>query len=99
DRNARFLIGQSVDPGTRQAVLDQLLTRDDIERVTYLHLEFVGPERLFLVAAIDLAGDAVESTVAHDLRRIERAIEANPHIAQVVLTLSVPSDPALKVNV
>jgi cation diffusion facilitator family transporter len=99
DRNARFLIGQSVDPGTRQAVLDQLLTRDDIERVTYLHLEFVGPERQFLVAAIDLAGDAVESTVAHDLRRIERAIEANPHIAQVVLTLSVPSDPALKVNV
>jgi cation diffusion facilitator family transporter len=95
ERNARFLIGQAVDPDTRRAVLTQLLDRSDIERVTYLHLEYVGPERLFLVAAIDLVGNSVESTVAIDLRTIEQQISANPHIAQAVLTLSAPADPAL----
>ncbi len=34
-----------------------------IERVTYLHLEFTGPRRLYLVAAIDLTGHDAEEVV------------------------------------
>ena len=32
----------------------------EVERVTFLHLEFVGPGKVFLVAAVDLTGDATE---------------------------------------
>jgi hypothetical protein len=42
-------------------VLRHLLEHPDIDRITYLHLECVGPERLYLVAAVDMAGDAEHS--------------------------------------
>jgi cation diffusion facilitator family transporter len=95
DRNRRFLVGQAVDTQMRDAVLRTLLQRDDIERVTYLHIEFVGPSRLFLVAAVDLIGNAVESSVAQMLRTIEHELDTNPSIAEAVLTPSLPQDAAL----
>jgi cation diffusion facilitator family transporter len=95
DRNRRFLVGQSADAATRDAVLRRLLERDDIERVTYLHMEFVGPSQLYLVAAVDLTGNQVESEVALELREIERRLEAEPYIAEVRLTPSVADDVSL----
>jgi cation diffusion facilitator family transporter len=95
ERNRRFLVGQVTDDSLSASVLATLLERDDIDRVTYIHLEFVGPERLYLVAAIDLAGDENEAHVAIALRRIERAIETNEHIEKAVLTLSTPDDESL----
>jgi hypothetical protein len=56
--------------------------------VTYIHLEFVGPGRVYLAAAIDLSGNEDKARVAVGLRRIERDIETNEHIEQAVLTLS-----------
>ena len=57
DRNRRFLVGQPASDAITDSVLAVLLARDEIEKVTYLHLEFVGPEQFNLVAAVDLAGD------------------------------------------
>ena len=59
DRNRRFLVGEVVRPEVRQRVLRALLERPDVDRITYLHLEYVGPGRLYLVAVIDMAGDDV----------------------------------------
>jgi cation diffusion facilitator family transporter len=95
DRNRRFLIGQDAAPDIEQAVVDRLLEHADVARVTYVHLEYVGPERVYLVAAVDVAGNRAESQVADALRRIEQEIERDPHIAEVVLTLSTPSDASL----
>ena len=64
NRNRRFLIGEAVPTDYRNRVLIELLASPEIDRVTYLHLEFVGPERVFLVAAVDLVGDDLE----HDAR-------------------------------
>ena len=94
-RNRDFLVGQSVDPVTRQRVVATLLAQPGIERVTYLHLEFVGPGRVFLVAAVDLLGDAPESEVAWRLRAIEAQVEAHPMVMRAVLTLATPQEPAL----
>ena len=94
-RNRDFLVGQSVDPVTRQRVLDVLLAQQGIERVTYLHLEFVGPGRVFVVAAVDLLGDAPESQVALRLRAIEAKAEAHPMVMRAVLTLATPQEPTL----
>ena len=96
-RNRDFLVGQSVDPVTRQRVVATLLAQPGIERVTYLHLEFVGPGRVFLVAAVDLLGDAPESEVAWRLRAIEAQVEAHPMVMRAVLTLATPLEPALRI--
>ncbi|QXE29790.1 MULTISPECIES: cation diffusion facilitator family transporter [Microbacterium] len=94
-RNIAFLVGTSVSPALRSRVGAALLGMDDIERVTYLHIEYVGPNRLFLVAEVDLAGDAREHDVARRLREVERRIEAHDAVETVVLSLSVDDEPSL----
>ncbi|MCX7523043.1 cation diffusion facilitator family transporter [Microbacterium sp. STN6] len=95
DRNRRFLVGQTTTPEIRSAIMGKLLEHDEVARVTYLHLEYVGPERLYLVAAVDMVGNEDEEHVAHALRRVERQIELDEHVAEAVLTLAHPDDPSL----
>ncbi|ROS76471.1 cation diffusion facilitator family transporter [Cellulomonas sp. PhB143] len=97
DRNRRFLVGEGVGPTTRAIIVRLLLEAPDIERVTYLRLEYVGPRALYLVAAVDLAGDAAESDVARRLATLERSIVQEPAIVGAVLTLSAPEDEPLEV--
>jgi cation diffusion facilitator family transporter len=96
DRNRRFLIGEAVRPEVRQKVLQHLLARSDIDRITYLHLEFVGPDRLYLVASVDMAGDDVEHDLAVRLRQVERELEQEEAIEEAVLTLATPDEVSLK---
>ncbi|MFC6396538.1 cation diffusion facilitator family transporter [Luteococcus sanguinis] len=94
-RNSDFLAGQSVSPAFRARALAKLLEHPEISRVTYLFCEYVGADKVFLVAAVDLAGDAPESHVAEVLRRLEAEITDNDLVERAVLTLSAPSDAAL----
>jgi cation diffusion facilitator family transporter len=96
NRNRRFLVGQAVPTDYRDRVLGELLGSPEIDRVTYLHLEFVGPERVFLVAAVDLVGDDQEHDVAVRLRRIERSIETRDAVEEAVLTLSTADETSLE---
>jgi cation diffusion facilitator family transporter len=96
DRNRRFLIGESPSDEVESTVLRRLLARDDISRVTYLHTEFVGPGRLYLVAAVDMRGNEDEEHVAIALRRVEREIEENDLVEEAVLTLSTPDEKDLE---
>jgi divalent metal cation (Fe/Co/Zn/Cd) transporter len=95
DRNRRFLVGEAVRPDLRDRVLQGLLERSEVDRVTYLHLEFVGPGRLYLVAAVDMRGDEVEHHVAVRLRRLERELEREDNIEEAVLTLATPDEASL----
>lgn len=90
DRNRRFLLGEQGSDRATQAVLAALLAHPEVETVTYLHLEYVGPERIYVVAAVDLVGNDRESDVAADLVAIGGALEADPHVAEAILTLSRP---------
>ncbi|HEY8295493.1 MAG TPA: cation diffusion facilitator family transporter [Micrococcaceae bacterium] len=96
DRNRRFLVGEPVRRDVDLLAAEMLLQRPEIERVTYIHLEFVGPERLYLVAAVDMTGDFSETHVAVELRRVERALEENPLIEEAVLTLSTPDEESIQ---
>ena len=66
-----------------------------MERVGFLHLEFVGPGKVLLMAAVDLAGDAPEPEVATRLREIATRIEEHELVARAFLTLAVAADPTL----
>ncbi len=95
DRNRRFLVGEEVDPVLRGAVLKGLTEHPEIDRVTYLHLEFVGPGRTYLVAAVDMTGEDTEPNLAVRLRRVERELEQNENVEEAVLTLSIPDEPTI----
>ncbi|QCQ92605.1 cation diffusion facilitator family transporter [Rhodococcus sp. SGAir0479] len=96
DRNRRFLVGEPGTPELRSQTIAKLLTYDEIERVTYLRLEFLGPHQVYLVASVDLVGDYAESRVAHTLRDLEDRITGQtPAVRKTVLTLSTSEEPSL----
>ncbi|NMO03962.1 cation diffusion facilitator family transporter [Gordonia sp. TBRC 11910] len=94
-RNGEFLLGQAARPDIRHRMLTHLLAHDDVQRVTYLHAEFVGPGQFYVVAAVDLVGDAPEHDVARRLRRLEARLEGHYSIVEAVLTLSTEDEPSL----
>jgi cation diffusion facilitator family transporter len=96
--NRRFLIGQSPSPRVMAAVLKLLADQDDVASVSYLHLEYVGPARVFLVAAVDLVGDAPEHEIASRLAALGRSVEEDEHVVEAVLTLSQPGNPPLLIS-
>jgi cation diffusion facilitator family transporter len=95
-QNRKFLIGEAVNPRLRRGALELLLRHPEIQRVTYLHLEYVGPGQVFLVAAVDLEGNSVESELAERLRRLNEELQAKPHILRAVLTLSTPQEASVR---
>ena len=96
DRNRRFLVGEGALPATRDAVLRAIAAMPQVERVTYLRLEYVGPRSLYLVASVDLTGDEAETSVARRLDELERAATASTLVAGAVFTVSTPEEPTLR---
>ena len=50
----------------------------EIDRVGFLHMEFIGPGVVLLVAAVDLVEDRPEADAARELRRLEAELYATP---------------------
>jgi cation diffusion facilitator family transporter len=95
NRNRRFLVGEQADPRLRAAVLKALLDMPEVDRVTFLRLEVVGPRMIAIVGAVDLTGDDVESHVAVRLRALENQISTSPAVIGAVFSLSAPDEPPL----
>ncbi|MGI9156785.1 MAG: cation diffusion facilitator family transporter [Marmoricola sp.] len=95
NRNREFLVGEAIGGPIRQRALRALLDNPAIVKVTYLHLEFVGPEKLFVVASIDLGGDDRESVLAVRLQEIEDDVRQHAMIETAVLSLSLPDEEPL----
>ncbi|MGZ6583171.1 MAG: cation diffusion facilitator family transporter [Solirubrobacteraceae bacterium] len=93
-RNMDFLTGEEVTPLARNRVLEVLVGHPDVERVSYLRTEWMGTDRIYVVAAVDLIGDAPESDVAGRLALLATELERRPEIVRAVLTLSRPDDDA-----
>jgi cation diffusion facilitator family transporter len=97
NRNRAFLVGEEADPRIRAALVRALLAMPEVARVTSLRVEFVGPQMLFVIGDVDLAGDEAESRVAARLRALEASLAASPAVAGVVLRPSAPGARSLLV--
>ena len=96
NRNRDFLVGYKVSEKTHCYVLTELLNHPDIDSVSYLHLEWVGPKKIFMVAAVDIAGNQQEQQIAQKFEDIENQFRANPLFQEAILTLSVPNAEILR---
>jgi cation diffusion facilitator family transporter len=94
-RNRSFLIGQEADPRVRSEVIAALLELPEVNRITYLRLEIIGPKMVTVVGDVDLSGDDTESHVAVRLRALEAKISASPAVVGAVLSLSSPDEESL----
>ncbi|MDT4936868.1 MAG: hypothetical protein QOG80_539 [Pseudonocardiales bacterium] len=95
NRNRRFLVGEEADSRVRSAALQALLDMPEVDRVTYLRLEIVGPRQIMVIGDVDLVGDDTESHLAVRLRALEAKFCASPAVAGAVLSLSAPDEPNL----
>lgn len=90
-RNRDFLVGHKVSEKIHNYALSELLNHPDIDSVSYLHLEWVGPQKIFMVAAVDIAGNQKEKELAQKFEDIENQFRSNPLFQEAILTLSVPN--------
>ena len=90
-RNRDFLVGYKVSNEMHDYALSELLTHQDIDSVSYLHLEWVGPKKIFMVAAVDITGNQREESIAQKFEDIENQFRADPLFQEAILTLSVPN--------
>lgn len=89
-RNMSFLNGQVAGEARFDQALTWLLDQPEIASVSFLHLEYIGPEQILLLAAVDLDGDDRESQAAREFERLEQELVTHSDIARAVLTLSAP---------
>jgi cation diffusion facilitator family transporter len=95
NKNRRFLTGQESDARLRDAALGLVKQMQEVARVAYLRLEFVGPRQVLLVARVDIDGEQPETKVAYTLRELEHRLEEDPIVTEAVLTLATPEEPSL----
>ncbi len=88
DRNRRFLVGMEVSPTLLNAARARLGAMSGVSSIGYLHMEYVGPRHVYLVASVDLVGDDAESSVAdHRARTLEGELEQDESVVEAVLTV------------
>jgi len=93
NRNRVFLTGEPGPPRLQEALRDKLASFPEVASVRFLRPEFIGPKQIFVIASVDLVGDAVESSIARTLRELEHRFEDDvPYVVEAVLTVSEPDD-------
>ncbi|MBV9891002.1 MAG: cation diffusion facilitator family transporter [Rhizobacter sp.] len=93
DVNRRYLAGVPLSHERSAQVVAQMLQRPEIERVTFFFAEYVGPERVLVVARVALRGDGGQAELGRALRRLERRFTENPAVVAAIVTLSSPEEP------
>lgn len=97
-RNGQFLVGQVVDDDVRERVLGTLIDDPEVDRVTFLHIEFVGPAKVLLIASVDLSANDTEDVLQRRLQAVEDRAQRNPLVQRALLSLSAPNEKALRLR-
>jgi divalent metal cation (Fe/Co/Zn/Cd) transporter len=93
DVNRRYLAGVPLSHERSARAVELMLQRPEIERVTFFFAEYVGPERVLVVARVALRGESGQSELARTLRQLERRFTENPNVVAAIVTLASPDEP------
>ena len=100
NRNRIFLTGEAGPQRLQDALRERLAGFPEVATVRFIRPEFIGPKQIFVIASVDLVGDAAESSIARTLRMLEHRFEDEvPEIREAVLTVSEPDDAGIAVLV
>ncbi len=91
-RNASLLTGEGGTPLLRNRLLELLVNSPEIATVSFLHTEWVGPNKLLVIASVDVTGDERESELREQVQRVEDRLEEQPSVERALLTLTRPGD-------
>lgn len=91
-RNSSFLTGEVGTPLARNHMLKALLAIPQIERVSFLYTEWVGPDQMLVVGSVDIVGDQDETSLQRLIQDAEDRLEALPLVTRALLTLARPGD-------
>ena len=94
--NRRYLVGMPISAEQRVVALRLLRAIPEIERVTSLFAEFIGPERILLAAHVSLTGDHSQPELARTLRALEQRIMMHKRVGRALLTLAAPEEEDLR---
>ncbi|NHN55186.1 cation diffusion facilitator family transporter [Calidifontibacter sp. DB0510] len=89
-RNRDFLTGKPGSDRLRRLVLADLQADPRVAAVTFLHLEYVGADRVLVLASLDLVGDDDEPTLTTEHQAIEDRLEQLPFVERAFVTLPRP---------
>lgn len=90
--NRRYLAGMPLPVDRRAIAIGLLKQSPDVKRVTLLYTEFIGPDRILLVARIEIAGEHSQAELARILRRLEQQIMTHRNVGIATLTLAAPEE-------
>lgn len=90
--NRRYLAGMPLPADRRAMAIELLKQAPDVKRVTLLFTEFIGPDRILLVARIEIAGEHSQADLARILRRLEQQIMTHRNVGIATLTLAAPEE-------
>jgi cation diffusion facilitator family transporter len=93
DVNRRYLAGVPLSRERSVRAVELMRQRPEIERVTFFFAEYVGPERVLVVARVVLRGEMDQSELARTLHRLERLLTENPNVVAAIVTLASPEEP------
>jgi cation diffusion facilitator family transporter len=93
NKNRIFLEGRPFSRELRAFIIKRLLAMPEICRVTFVYGEIIGPNRVLLVAGVELAGEHTQSEAALLLRQLEKRIaEEYEDVGLPLLTLAAPDE-------
>lgn len=93
--NRRYLAGMPLSARRRTRAIELIKAAPEVTRVTRFFAEFIGPDRLVLLAHVGIAGDHTQDQLAQILRSLERRIMAHKNVGLAILTLASPDEPDL----
>jgi hypothetical protein len=91
-RNGRYLASTTIAIEQRGRVLAAIRANPEIDRVTFVYAEFIGPDRLFLIAGFGIRGDHRQAELVMILRTLERRIMEHRYVGLAILTLATADD-------
>jgi divalent metal cation (Fe/Co/Zn/Cd) transporter len=90
--NRKYLEGKPLAPKMRAEAIWQLKSFPEVERVTFLYGEVIGPDRIALFAGVTIAGEHTQTELAYILRDLEHRMVKNTYVGIAILSLATPDE-------